>query len=174
MFFRCFGWFSLEWDGRPVRVGGKKLRELLALLTYYHGAPKTRRQLALELWPDSSAERARDCLYKVLRDLRGLRQSVPVPLRETREGVCLELADGQSDLSLFRRWAGSGDPEQWKQAFGLYRGGFLEKEGYEWTAVAHSYYEVRFLDLIRVLTRHCLAQGLEAEANYFQRLADSL
>nr|WP_325212213.1 hypothetical protein [uncultured Oscillibacter sp.] len=155
-------------------MNGKKLRELLALLTYYHGAPKTKRQLAFELWPDSSAERARDCLYKVLRDLRRLGQRAPLPVRETREGIYLELTNRQSDLSLFQRWSHSGDPAEWKRAFELYRGGFLDKEGYEWAAVAHSYYEVCYFDLLRALAGHCLSAGREPEANYFQKLADQL
>lgn len=144
------------------------------MLTYYHGVPKTRRQLAIELWPDSTVERARDCLYKVLRDLRRLRQSVPLPVCETQDGIYLELTDGQSDLSLFRQWSHSDDPEAWKRAFELYRGGFLEKDGYEWSVIAHSYYEVCFLSLIRAIAQHCLSRGQISEAKYFQKMADNM
>lgn len=164
----------MEWNGHPVTPGGKKLRELLALLTYYQGAPKTKRQLAVDLWPDSTAGRARDCLYKVLRDLRRLQREVPLPFFETRDGLYLDLTEEQSDLSLFQKWSCSGDPESWTRAFELYRGGFLDKEAYEWTTTAHSYYEIRFLNLIQALAQHCRSLGREAEAKYYQKLAEAL
>ncbi len=103
-----------------------------------------------------------------------MRQSIPLPFHETRDGVYLDLTEGQSDLSLFQKWSDSGDPAAWKQAFELYRGGFLSKEAYEWTATAHSYYEIRFLSLIQALAQHCESLGRKTEAKYYQKLADNL
>ena len=155
IFIRCFGWFSVEKNGKVIVIRNKKLRELIALLLTSNGYFRSKRQLAADLWPDASGNRAMECMYKVLSDMKRLREVIELPVAIRREEIMLQLEPEQSDIGMFELLLSDiNNRDNIREAFYLYRGGFLEKEYYEWTATLQSYYEIKYLEIAEILSRH--------------------
>lgn len=68
---RLFGEFHLDGpDAFPASASSPRLQALLACLLLHRNAPRTRQQLALLFWPDSSQAQARNALRQLLYQLR--------------------------------------------------------------------------------------------------------
>lgn len=145
----------MEKNGKVIVIRNKKLRELIALLLTSNGYFRSKRQLAADLWPDASGNRAMECMYKVLSDMKRLREVIELPVVIRREELMLQLEPEQSDIGMFELLLSDiNNRDNIREAFYLYRGGFLEKEYYEWTATLQSYYEIKYLEIAEILSRH--------------------
>ncbi len=116
----------------PLRLGRKNQALLGYLAAQYPGAA-SRTQVADLLWPDLTAEGARNALRQCLHQLR--RASGNADGIDS-EGDQLQLQPQAWDVDLwrFRRLAGASEPHQQLDALQLYRGRLLEglEAGAEW------------------------------------------
>lgn len=145
LLIRCFGSFSIEWNGTEIHLKSKKLRELIALLAVENKVFLRKSYIGSTLWPDSPPEKSRDCLYKVIRNLRNYIDGVPFLPIEIQQGqmrICLQ--DHELDILIFEKSAmqHNKSKEQFRTMFSLYRGNVLEKECYEWSTLIQAKFEI--------------------------------
>ena len=111
----------IEYDGRPVHFDTRKAVALLALVSMSE-QPLSRDRLALMLWPDSDAERARGALRRTVSvTAAGVGDALVV----SRTTIALDESKALVDAVKFRRLTTAGDVESLGTACALYRGDFL-------------------------------------------------
>lgn len=145
LLIRCFGNFSIEWNGTEINLKNKKLKELIALLAIENGVFLSKSYISGTLWPDSPSEKARDCLYKVIRNLRNymdMSPFLPIEIQRGQMRICLQ--DHELDILIFEKLAmqHNKSKEQFRMMFSLYRGNVLEKECYEWSTLIQTKFEI--------------------------------
>ncbi|MBL8056747.1 MAG: AAA family ATPase, partial [Anaerolineales bacterium] len=91
---RLLGQFTVTLAGRPVEIGSRPARLLLAYLALNAGVDHPREDLAARLWPDADPTTARNNLRNVLYKLREALKAGPACLRADSESVALDLAAG--------------------------------------------------------------------------------
>jgi DNA-binding SARP family transcriptional activator len=103
MRFRLLGPLDVSHAGRPVPVGGPKVRALLAVLLLGHGRTVTPGQLSDALWGDEPPEGRGGLHYLVHRLRRQLGEAgdAEVQLRTREGGYQLDLPEGAVDLDRF-------------------------------------------------------------------------
>ncbi|WP_182901415.1 BTAD domain-containing putative transcriptional regulator [Microbispora sp. H10830] len=131
MSFAVLGPLDVRRDGRPVEVGGQRLRALLTLLLLDAGRTVSTEALVAGVWddrPPSGVGNALQALVSRLRATVGRGLVVGGP-----SGYRLAVSPDQVDLHLFARFAGegaaalaAGDPGRaaglLREALGLWRG----------------------------------------------------
>ena len=76
---KLLGDFYFNYNGQPLEsLGTIRLQSLLAYLLIHHDIPQSRRELAYQLWPNSSETSARNNLRQLIYQLR---QVLPDPDR---------------------------------------------------------------------------------------------
>ncbi|WP_327086774.1 AAA family ATPase [Nonomuraea sp. NBC_01738] len=121
---------AVESDGRPVEVGGARVRALLALLALEAGRSVATDRLIDALWPDdppANAANALQTLVKRLRTaLRGIKGGAPLPASAHASpvvarsgGYALEIPAAAVDAHVFARALDDGDLDA---ALALWRG----------------------------------------------------
>jgi two-component SAPR family response regulator len=129
---RCFLRFEIRIDGSvPQQKMPIKGRELLAFLVARSGAETSWDQITEALWPDVDYEKAHNNLHATTYRLRRwLSENGVSGIFEARRNsyrvIPSEYGCDMADLEEALRAA------EWKKAELLYRGEFLEEEGYEW------------------------------------------
>jgi predicted ATPase/DNA-binding SARP family transcriptional activator len=137
---RALGPLEVEVDGRRVGPGDwshARPRELLLLLLC-HPAGRTRQEVGLALWPESSAAQVKNSFHVALHHLR---KTLGRPERVRFEndryriapelGVRFDAAEFEAGVKEARRAARDGTPgslEVLRAALALYRGDFLAEE----------------------------------------------
>ena len=88
---RCFGGFSITWQGLPVdlRVVKPRVRQMLRLLALHAGHPIHRDLLIEALWPSADPQAASRCLHVAISSLRQL-------LEANGNGRSLVARDGEA------------------------------------------------------------------------------
>lgn len=145
LLIRCFGNFSIEWNGMEIHLKGKKLKELIALLAVENKIFLSKSYISGTLWPDSPPEKSRDCLYKVIRNLQNYIDDFPfLPIEIQRGQMRICLQDHELDILIFEKSAmqHNKSKEQFRTMFSLYRGNVLEKECYEWSTLIQTKFEI--------------------------------
>ena len=108
--YRILGPLEVSADGRPIEIGGPRLRALLVILLLRANEAVPRDVLAHELWgerPPDGAQHTIDVYVSRLR--KALDSGAGEPVVVTRPGAySLRLADGQLDVSLFERFVEEG------------------------------------------------------------------
>src|SRR5262245_40541523 len=114
-------------SGPLVTFPRKKSEALLAYLALHAGQMQARDKLAALLWGDVSDTRARHSLRQALMALRRAvgRGAIPL-LVEEGDGVTVNPAAVDVDVTLFERLVSDGDARALEQAAVLYRGDLLE------------------------------------------------
>jgi predicted ATPase len=101
--FRLLGEFTVLADGRPLDLGGRRQRSVLALLLLQRDRAIATTSLADKLWPDDqplSAIKTVQIYVSRLRDVLGLEAG---RLSSTASGYRLAVADDEFDVARFER-----------------------------------------------------------------------
>lgn len=152
LFICCFGRLSVEWKGMEIELKNQKMRELIALLVSENRHYLSKRYIASALWPDSSGEKGRDCLYKVIRHLKKYIDDVPyLPIEILHKKMRIWLKTEEVDFLLFEKICACGNlsEDQVQLLLKLYRNGFLEEECYDWSILLQSKYEILFSKIFK-------------------------
>ena len=113
-------------DGRPLELGARKARALLAYLALRPGIPCTRESLAGLLWGGIPDSRARNNLRQVLFAVRqAFGDADASAIRVSGETVTLDAGGVDVDVINFRRLVKDGSPESLERAADLYAGELL-------------------------------------------------
>lgn len=100
---RLLGSFRLEMDSTEVKLGQARLEELIAFLALRPGTTVSRRQLAFQLWPDSTEKQAHTNVRNVLHKLKKSWPTLQGSIDVDRNGVTWR-TDGEVavDVEQFR------------------------------------------------------------------------
>jgi class 3 adenylate cyclase/DNA-binding SARP family transcriptional activator/tetratricopeptide (TPR) repeat protein len=139
--FRILGALEVSHQGRPVEVGGSRLRALLAHLLLDANRVVSSDRLIDELWGETPPERAGNALQAAVSRLRRALGG-DVALLTRPPGYVLEIEKEALDLHRFERLRaegvaalGTGDPEtalaRLHEALSLWRGPALADFAYE-------------------------------------------
>lgn len=127
---RCFGFFDVMWQGRPLIFKRKQSKELLAYLIDREGAACSSEEIAVSLWgydSDSKAEKNR--LRVLISDLKSTLKDIgmeDVLIREKREVAILK---ERIDCDYYRFLNGD------VKAKDLYDGEYMKQ--YEWAELTN-------------------------------------
>ncbi|MDB4875363.1 MAG: transcriptional activator protein [Gemmatimonadetes bacterium] len=118
-----FGGAAIQADGVPIggRAAHRHPLALLALLVVNGGKPMTRDKLIALLWPERSAEGARNLLKVNVHELR--KELGDTAIRSTGDQLSADLSVLECDVSLFLAASAKGDD---RAAAALYTGPFLD------------------------------------------------
>lgn len=127
--------------------------------------------MAETLWPGVDQAHAMDCLYKACGVLRRLiREGIPLPLEWDRDTLLLDGARIDSDVDRFEQlYLRREDADCREAAIALYTAPFLLNEYYEWTARLEAYYDMRYLELLRLAAE---SANTPSAASYYSGLLD--
>ena len=148
-----FGGFRLVYDGRTLdSLSSPRLQSLIAYLIIHRDSPRSRRQLAFLLWPDSSEDQARTNIRKMILALRRALPEPDVFLRDDHGALQWKPdAPFRLDVADFERAAAAGDFER---AVSLYSGDLLPDCYEEWTVDIRERLRRTYLDALeRVIRR---------------------
>ncbi|GAB2931519.1 tetratricopeptide repeat protein [Micromonospora polyrhachis] len=102
MEFRLLGRMEALHDGRPVALGRRRERMLLALLLLETGSAVSPDRLANLLWDDAPPATSRASLHTHVSRLRAVLTPFDVPLSSTATGYRVEVDAEQVDAHVFR------------------------------------------------------------------------
>jgi len=156
---QLFGRFEVAIDGRPITTWrGTRGRAIFAYMVLHRGQPLRGEVMAAALWPDASAEAARNRLHVALHGLRrDLRAVCERPIVVFERGYGLDPSlNVDVDVEQFdeavrggQRCESAGDSGAavlYEEAVTLYRADLLDDTPYEeWTLLPREQYRVRFL-----------------------------
>ena len=116
---RILGTLEVVVEGRPLALGGRKQRALLALLSLHANELISRDRLLEEVWPDSDPGAATASLHVYISQLRKALGDSATAIQTRSGGYVLTLARDQLDASRFERLLREGrqalaadDPKQ--------------------------------------------------------------
>ena len=143
----------------------------MAFLFAERGKPLRKAYVAEALWPGVDQAHAMDCLYKACGVLRQLiRQGIPLPLVWDRDTLLLDGMRLDSDVDRFERlYLQREDAGSQEAAISLYTAPFLLNEYYEWTARLEAYYDMRYLELLRLAAK---GASTPSAASYYRSLLE--
>jgi predicted ATPase/DNA-binding SARP family transcriptional activator len=139
MLFRVLGSLAVEHEGRPLALGGRKQRALLALLLLHANEVVSRDVLVDELW---GGEPPRSALHSLEVYVSRLRKVVGERLQTRPAGYMLELEPAELDVQCFEDLLAKGRAalrageattaaEFLREALALWRGRPFEDVAYE-------------------------------------------
>ncbi|MBB6670989.1 winged helix-turn-helix domain-containing protein [Cohnella nanjingensis] len=143
--YYSFGRFDWVTDAgsrtaETVKWGRSKERELMAYLVHNRNRFVRKEQIVEHLWPDTPLEQAsvilHTCVYNIRKKMSSLGCKELLAYRNN--GYRLELRDLWCDTDALERIAGdditlhAGNIEEFENVIRLYRGDYLEEEGYIW------------------------------------------
>lgn len=165
----CFQKFALFINDRYIYIANKKAGELLAYLICAKSVV-SKVKLAENLWPDVSAEKAMNSLYKACQFVKSMDlQGMGLPLEIYRNDLFLDTDSIYSDTAAFERlYAGSDDIHMCEQAVALYTGPLFYENCYGWSAIDEAYYDIRYLSLVEQLIAHYTRANNPDMVAYYQ------
>ena len=128
----CFQRFECKIDERVFLLNHlMKAKELLAFLVSRNGAETSWEQITEALWPDADYERAHNNLYITTYRLRKWlsENDITQIFESRRNSYRIVSSEINCDLFDLEKALKDGDKDRMKL---LYKGEFLEEEGYEW------------------------------------------
>lgn len=169
--FRCFGQFSIEYQGVYLNLRIKKSREILAFLLMERGRPIVKKRVAETLWADKEPAKAAGCFYKSLCRLSEEIKSygAAFPLRSSGNLIWLDMRFIESDVTQFEELCKKNDPAAFRAAAALYTSPFLSKEDYEWTEQWQAYYDFKYVNVIQKLIGYYETENPRL-ANYYKKV----
>jgi DNA-binding SARP family transcriptional activator len=110
MEFRMLGPLDVERGDRPLRLGARRERAVLALLLLQPNAAVSVDTLVNELWPTSAPTSALHSVHVAISRLRQLLDADGPPrIRTRRPGYALRVEPGELDVELFERCVAEGE-----------------------------------------------------------------
>lgn len=128
----CFQRFEFKIDGKVYPLNHLlKAKELLAFLVSRKGAETSWEQITEALWPDADYEKAHNNLYITTFRLRKWlsENNIAQIFESRRNSYRIVPSEFNCDLFDLERALKDGDAKRIRY---LYKGEFLEEEGYEW------------------------------------------
>ncbi|HWO97436.1 MAG TPA: response regulator [Bacillus sp. (in: firmicutes)] len=152
----CFGEFQVYFDEKPIKFKTAKVKELFAILVSHMGTHLNRDIIIEKLWPGLDYKNSKTYLHTSLSYLRKLLADLGYPgaITLTNQCYCLTLDPIYFDAAEFNYIAQHAlngekpDIAAIEKAIKLYKGGFLELNGYEWGYEFTSRYQETFLTLL--------------------------
>lgn len=147
LYIRCFSGFECLKDGVPLLFSGGKTKELLAFLVGRCGASASWDQIADALWEDDDFERAHNNLHITVYRLRKWLSDNGISdiLECRRNNYRLLTNQFGCDLYEFEKAFEEKDEKRMKQ---LYRGEYLEENGYSWALEKQAAIAMKMVRLI--------------------------
>ncbi|MEA2135087.1 MAG: hypothetical protein QOC68_2996 [Solirubrobacteraceae bacterium] len=136
---RLLGPLEAHFDGRPIELGPRKQRAVLAMLALEAGRTVSSDRLAEGLWGDELPASAPKMVQVYVSHLRRLLEGDSVRIVTRGRGYELQLSDGEIDVVRFERLLEQSRP---REALALWRGEALADVADEPFAAA----EIRRLD----------------------------
>ena len=128
---RCFGYFDVYWQGKPVIFGRKQSKELLAYLIDRRGAACNGNEIALALWETDGSEKAvHNRLRVLISDLRSTLKEIGMAQALIREHRELAIRTDMVDCDYYRMLEGDMD------AVNAYQGEYMKE--YSWAEITNA------------------------------------
>lgn len=147
-------------DGTSIRLAHPRTRELLAALGLAFPRPRSRKALAIMLYPGRPFELARGNLRTLLNRLRGDLQTADISpesvLTIEREviGLCAETV--YVDWVEFQRLARASEAADWERALEIYQGELLAGLEVDWAEAARREAHALLYNVAERLNQHWL------------------
>lgn len=166
----CFGKLTLFCGNRYINLKNRKARELIAFLICTNGKPARKTRAAEILWPDAAPENAMSSLYKVCRHIREFScNGFNIPVAESRGEIWLDMTGVICDLRKFEKlYADRSNVESCTSAIELYEAQLFFDESYDWVLPFEAYYDIRYVEMLEILTSHYSSLGNTAMAAYYK------
>lgn len=128
---RCFGYFDVYWQGKPVIFSRRQSKELLAYLIDRRGAACSANEIALALWETEGTEKAEHNRLRVLlSDLRSTLKKIGMEEALIREHRELAVRTDMIDCDYYRMLEGDMD------ALNAYHGEYMKE--YSWAEITNA------------------------------------
>lgn len=171
----CLGRLEIYVDNKEqsMTINSGKIRELIAFLMTYKGAPVSKATVCEALWEEVPIEYSKDCLYKLLKRIRNL--SLPFHIESTRGMLRLDIDNIESDIfqldELSAKRYDINESEKLVNLF-LSKGSLFEEEGYGWINMKSAAYDKNYIDSICRLKDYYEETKEEAKRTFYKKLAD--
>lgn len=139
----CFERFECRIDEKVFPLNHlMKAKELLAFLVSRRGAETSWEQITETLWPDADYEKAHNNLYITTYRLRKWlsENNIAQIFEARRNSYRVAVSEFNCDLYDLEDALKNGDLERARQ---LYKGGFLEEEGYQWAYPIQAVWDIK-------------------------------
>ncbi|MEN6325316.1 MAG: response regulator [Syntrophomonas sp.] len=142
IYIQCFSSFEVLINGTAVPFSSAKARELLAFLVSRSGSAVSWEQITEALWYDIDYEKAHNNLYATVYRLRKwlTEQGIPQILECKRNRYRVIPDQFGCDLYEFKKAEQTGDRAKMQL---LYKGRFMEENGYEWAYPKEAEIEIK-------------------------------
>jgi YVTN family beta-propeller protein len=165
MDLRLLGPLEAHFEGRPVDLGPRKQRAVLAMLALELGRTVSADRLVEGLWGDEPPASAPKMVQLYVSHLRRLLDGGGVRIVTRGRGYELQLSDGEVDAVRFERLLEQSQP---REALALWRGGALADVADEPFAAA----EIRRLDEMRLRATESAIDGDLAAGRHVEVLGE--
>lgn len=152
---RCFGSFEVLVEGKPVKWGRSKSKEFLAYMLQYEGKWVTKYRLCEEQWSDYEPKQALTYLQTSIYSLRkNLSKAgcTQLEIKYSDDRYMVRVKDADWDLRSFEEACGAfdktGSHEAALKMISLYRGEYLEGEGWPWSDIPREHYICKYEKLL--------------------------
>lgn len=149
---RTMGSFHLiDSENNEVKWRTKKVKELFIYLWHHSPNPIHRSRILEDLWADHPEDRAttlmHTSLYQLRKTIKDIGLNNPVTLINEQYIFNMHI---KSDLGEMERIMGASDRTRIdiETIIGLYKGGYLEEENYEWALTKHGRVKDAFLEYV--------------------------
>jgi len=168
---RCFGSFELNCE-TDVKWSTRRVKELLLYLIGKNGFPASKSELLGVLFGGQDNKNTVHNLYMTIYRLRNLINTIDPKHKLIRltEDNTLIISPGVCDFTDFMRFSRENpviteeNATEAKQALNLYRGIYLEKEGFEWASESANEAEIEYERIALGLSNCHIAAGRLQEA----------
>ena len=135
---RCFGYFEVFWQDKPIFFGRSRTKELLAFLVDHVGGTVTAEEVIAALYEETSAEKmkmAKQNLRNLVNDLKTTLGKIGMGKALVRQGSSIAINPECLDCDYYRMLRGDSCTAK------LFRGQYMEQ--YSWAETTKGMLEFR-------------------------------
>ena len=134
---RCFGYFEVFWQGKPLHFQRQQTKELFAYLISREGTACTNGEISAALWEEEDDIKAMSARIRtLLSDLRGTLKEIGMEDAIIRHRASLAVNRARIDCDYYRMQDGDVD------AINSFRGEFMVQ--YSWAEITAGMLEFRY------------------------------
>lgn len=168
---KCFPRLAIYLDEgkREVKIGSKKVRELIAFLLIHKDEENSKATICQNLWKHKSIQEGMDCLYKTIRIIK--HSEIPFHLSDDRDtlGICKD--NLECDLfGLERLFNENNSVENKEQIISLYKNAPFTDEDFEWMCLWNAKFDFQYIQTLGELCRYYLENNNQEKAEYYRKL----
>lgn len=174
-----FGKFEVSVSGDLMRWKRRKSMEIFAFLLQYKNEYVYKEKICEALWHENDPKKALINLQTAIYQLRRtIEESNLAGFSVDYSGNGYRVVTGESkiDYEEFLKYTSVIDEENpdllsLTKAVGIYSGGFLSEEGWNWSRSTETMLEMRYQKVLEVLAKACIERDeLEKSAEYLGKL----